>query len=317
MATPVSATPDIDIAKRTEGQVDLAARRKRPRPAALGSAALRSRSYGAPSMSPTFRYGAQPPTPHVVRHVKSTGQNLNVMYSGIRKTSSAQRSPLNTTTFAEAQAFNRLMTQSAQTAPGHRDAAAPPTPISSDELLNRVPLIENDFYAGNDQETPNQYLFNRQSLHLSMASPPSTPLKTGFLVQGQVQQMLPPVSVPPQYAMIPDYTPPYSAGPLTGSSWSDAPLTSPEISVFPSAMHMPQAIYPAAHDFTQRHYQPFMLPPEPKAELILPGNVEQKPTEFFIQEFPRQREEHAHAAQQLAQQKPKSYTFANATPSDF
>ena len=45
---------------------------------------------------------------------------------------------------------------------------------------------------------------------------------------------------------------------------------------------------------------------------------EGKKTEFYIQEFPGQKEEHAHVAQQLAQSsKPKNYVFANTTQGDF
>jgi hypothetical protein len=40
-------------------------------------------------------------------------------------------------------------------------------------------------------------------------------------------------------------------------------------------------------------------------------------TEFLIQEFPEQKEAHRHAAEQLPPQKPKNYTFANQTQSDF
>jgi len=60
------------------------------------------------------------------------------------------------------------------------------------------------------------------------------------------------------------------------------------------------------------------LPAEQKqSDIASPAHHGHKHTEFFIQEFPRQKEEHAHAAQQMAQQKPKNYVFANATPSDF
>jgi hypothetical protein len=45
--------------------------------------------------------------------------------------------------------------------------------------------------------------------------------------------------------------------------------------------------------------------------------MDQKKTEFHIQEFPNQKQEHAHVAQQLAQQKPKNYVFANTAPHDY
>jgi hypothetical protein len=50
----------------------------------------------------------------------------------------------------------------------------------------------------------------------------------------------------------------------------------------------------------------------------IPTSADQKYPEIFIRDFPEQRQEHASAARQAAQQKvPKNYVFANATPSDF
>ena len=312
---PVPASIDtsgLQHFRRTDGEVDLAARRKRPRPAALGSAALRSRSYGAPpSMSPTFRFGSQT-SPHPMRHVKSMGQNLNVRYPGIRKPSSAQRSPLNVATFAEAEEFQKLLTDAHQAR-----SLAPPTPVSSENFsIPPVPVFEDAGYIPHGQETPQQYHFNGQPINFDTASPPITPMKPEFFNQGQIHAMMPPVSAPPQYAVFPDQTPPYSAGPLTSSSWSDAPFTSPQMS-YPQMTYMPQVMYPtSAQDFNYFHQ--FSLPPQPKVEMAYSAPPpEHKPTEFFIQEFPRQKEEHAHAAQQLSQQKPKNYVFSNATPHDF
>jgi hypothetical protein len=80
---------------------------------------------------------------------------------------------------------------------------------------------------------------------------------------------------------------------------------------------IPQVMYPTAQDFSNGVFQNFSAPSQPKTDMTYASSAEQKETEFYIQEFPRQKEEHAHAAQQLAQQKPKNYVFANATPNDF
>ena len=312
MPSPLRTASALQSFKRIEGEVDLAGRRKRPRPAALGSAALRSRSYGAPpSMSPTLRPGNHSPHPYPVRHVKSMGQNLNVRYWGIRKPSSAQRSPLNVATFAEADAFRELL-QSQQTNAERNTGTTPPTPISSDDLVaHQFPLHEDSLYSEQDQHTPNQFYFNGQTVNFDMASPPSTPFKPEFYL-AHLQTTMPPFSAPPQHAVFTDHTPPYSAGPLTSSSWQDALFTSAEMSY-----QMPQVVYPTAQDFSNGAFQNFSAPPQPTADSMYSSNTDPKETEFFIQEFPRQKEEHAHAAQQLAQQKPKNYVFANATPHDF
>lgn len=310
--SPLRTASNLDSFKRSDGEVDLAARRNRPRPAQIGPAALRTRSFGAPpSMSPTFRLGNHSPLAHSVRQVKSMGQNLNVRYSGIRKPSSAQRSPLNVAGFAEAEAYRELL-QSQQINADHNAGTTPPTPVSSEEIVaHRFPILEDGLYPDHDRHTPHQFYFNGQLVNFNMASPPSTPFKPEFY-PAHLQTTMLPLSAPPQYAVFPDQTPPYSAGPLTNSSLTDAQFTSTEMP-YPTA----PAVYPTAQDLSNGMFQNFAAPPQPKTDTPYASNAEQKQTEFRIQEFPRQKEEHAHAAQQLAQQKPKNYVFANATPTTF
>jgi hypothetical protein len=329
-ATPVPTQPQDGVFKRPDAHIDIAARRKRPRPAALGTAALRSRSYGGPpTMSPTARITPTGPSP-AVRRIKSTGQSLNVNYSGVRKSSSAQRSPLNHATFAEAAAYNRMMTtQGPHGFPPlpMSSTFAPPTPLSPNDGANtQAEVYGNEYYLGVDQDTPNQYALSSMGMHHTIASPPHTPLNPELIAQMQNPWMAPPpLSAPPQYATFPDYTPPYSAGLLTSSSWSDAPLTSPEFHSFPSTIHMPQPTYVSPMIYGEPDiYHPGMQSspsqgPSPhglQSGVSPPGGL-QKSTEFCIQEFPKQKEAHAHAAKQLAGSKPKNYIFANATSSDY
>lgn len=310
LMSPSMASASIE---QPDGQLDLAARRKRPRPAALNGASLRSRSYGQmSSMSPTFRPGMTPPA-HTVRHVKSTGHSLNAHYSGIRKMSAAGRSPINVSTFAEAEAFNRLM--AAQAAAAQENTTPVPSP---GHQLNSNFGPDDDF-RNTKMELANRYqLPATQHLTLATASPPRTPFAAEYLPPGLGQLHMPPVSAPPQYATFPDYTPPYSAGPLTNSSWSDAPLTSPDVPNFPPVTYIPSIGHAPKSDSISGPFQQFMLPSDNKLDFDgFNMHSEQKKTEFFIQEFPNQREEHAHVAQQLAQSKPKAYVFANTAPSDY
>ena len=319
--------PEVQQFKKPEHHIDIAARRKRPRPAALGTAALRSHSYGSsPGMSPTLRFGRQTQNAQPIRHVKSTGQNLNVTYAGIRKPGSAQRSPLNIATFAEAEEFNSLLTRQKYPHPAESDqTAAPPTPLSNEDIMRtQPPNLDEPSFAEQGQEISNQHFLNGQLYQFKLASPPSTPIKSEVFAPSNMQSMMPPLSAPPQYAVFPEYTPPYSAGPLTTSSWSDAPLNSPEMVTLPPPIHMSRQSYvsPVMHDYSSRPSYPthfFSQPPaeQRQIEITPAAHTGQKQTEFFIQEFPRQKEEHAHAAQQMAQQRPKNYVFANATPSDF
>ncbi|RVX70893.1 hypothetical protein B0A52_06050 [Exophiala mesophila] len=315
-----SSSPNIVKARRQSetirapenGNLDIAARRKRPRPAPLTSSSLRSRSYGAmTSVSPTFRHGtATPQAPHTVRHVKSAGHGLNSRFAGVRKASSAQRSPMCVSTFAENEAFHQLMAQQAMAAQSLADL---PQPMLSPGVISGSRVHEpekNPFFAHNI-EMPHSY---QQSLHITTASPPITPLASDFLNHGVPSQpAFVPASAPPQYASIPDYTPPYSAGPMTNSSWSDAPLTSPDGTTFPSSSYMG---YINQGDGLPANFQQFVLASD-KTDLSIDGMTDHKKTEFYIQEFPNQRREHAHVAQQLPNQTPKSYTFANYAPQDY
>ncbi|KIW70507.1 hypothetical protein PV04_02769 [Phialophora macrospora] len=302
------------------GPLDIAARRKRPRPAALTFASLRSRSYGAmTSVSPTFRQGVMSPQgPHSVRHVKSAGQGLHSRFAGIRKASSAQRSPMCATTFAEADAFNQLMARQAiATTP----LTEVPEPLLSPDHVshgfNPVELEKNPFFI-QDMDMSNQYSMQPpQNLSITTASPPTTPMIANFMSRGPPQpSLMPPASAPPQYATFPDYTPPYSAGPLTSSSWSDAPMTSPDVPSFPVS-YISSLGFPQHYDIVSSQLQQYVLRSDNKSEVDMDSHLDQKKTEFCIQEFPNQKQEHAHVAQQLAQQKPKAYVFANTAPQDY
>jgi hypothetical protein len=211
-------------------------------------------------------------------------------------------------TFAEAETFRELL-RSQHINAGHNAGTTPPTPVSSDDIVaHPFPLGEDGLYCDQDH----QMYFNGQPVNFNTASPPSTPFKLEFY-PAHLQMAMPPLSAPPQYAVFQDHTPPYSAGPLTSSSFSDIPFAPNEMA-YPTA----PAVYPTAPDLSNALFPNFVAPPPPpKTDTGHASSAGQKQTEFFIQEFPRQREEHAHAAQQLAQQKPKNYVFANATPNDF
>jgi len=311
--------PSEPIRHPPSGPLDIAARRKRPRPTPLTSTSLRSRSYGAmASVSPTFRPGATaPPVPHTIRHVKSAGHGLSSRYAGVRKASSAQRSPMCHASFAEAQAFSQLMAQQAINAQGLTDL---PAPMLSPDIISNVHMTDpekNPFFA-QSIDMSGQYSLHGQNFSQHTASPPITPLPSDFMMaRGLSQQSLcPPASAPPQYASFPDYTPPYSAGPMTNSSWSDA-LTSPEVTSFPPVTYVPSLGYSQHGDGLSGQFQHFVLPSDNTTDLDFEAQMEQKKTEFYIQEFPNQKQEHAHVAQQLAQQKPKNYVFANTAPHDY
>lgn len=317
---PTHRRPSEPIRPPHNGPLDIAARRKRPRPPALTSTSLRSRSYGAlTSVSPTFRHGSMnntPAVPHTIRHVKSAGHSLNSRYAGVRKSSSAQRSPMCVASFAEAEAFNQLMAQQAINA---QTLAELPAPSLSPDIISNTEMTDpqkNPFFARNIDPYAMQ---TRQNLSVMGTSPPGTPSAAEAMMRGVSQQSLcPPVSAPPQYASFPEYTPPYSAGALTNGSWSDAPLTSPEMPSFLPVTYVPSLGYPGQGDGLNSQYQQAMLPSDHRSDVALGSQMDHKQTEFYIQEFPNQKEEHANIAQHLSQQKPRNYVFvANSAPQDY
>lgn len=208
----------------------------------------------------------------------------------------------------------------AQQALNAQTLAELPPPLLSPDIISNSQMTDpekNPFFAQN--MVSNQFGFHPvQNVSLTSASPPITPMIPDFMSRAQSQQSLaPPASAPPQYASFPDYTPPYSAGPLTNSSWSDAPLTSPEVTSFPPVTYVSSLGYHQQGESLNGSFQQFVLPSDNTSDFDLDSQLDLKKTEFYIQEFPNQKEEHAHVAQQLAQQKPKSYVFANTAPQDY
>ncbi|KAK2740882.1 hypothetical protein FQN55_008580 [Onygenales sp. PD_40] len=325
-----------------EKEVDLAARRKRPRPAAIGTSGL-ARSFGPSSMSPTTRISGMG-AGHVIRHAKST-QNLSPnhtsRYPGIRKVSAALRSPLGMTTFAEANRFNAASATTTDTmtrVPGLVSTAlAPPTPLTPEDFQGLLPLTPNDTQyciSPTDDMGCGRFFPASQPMQLHIESPPTTPLHPGVLSNFQYQTLGMPMSAPSQNTTFQDYSLSIPTGPINSGLWPDnTSLSSPETSHLQPTIHMPQPTHispityeesldqlsaPIVDNLASQSESPQCTikssSTPPPSDGSTPGS--QKVTEFLIQEFPKQQEAHRHAAQQLPQ-KPKTYTFTNQTPNDF
>ncbi|KAJ9213371.1 transcriptional regulator family: Homeodomain [Paecilomyces variotii] len=317
--------------RHPEKELDIAARRKRPRPAAIGTGSSRS-LVGPPSMSPTRRIPSFGTGHHVMRHAKSH-QNLGSRgYAGVRKFSAAQRSPLGISNFAEAGVFNSANVEMGSMLPPSTSSSslAPPTPLTPEDLQHLLPSTPNESkFCASAQHDQNHLFPTTQPMQINIASPPSTPMTVDVFSQMQYQNMAPPMSAPAHYTTFPECSP-CSGAPLTARSWADgAPIPSPDNSSFQSGIHMPQPthISPMAYE---QSLQPCsdadnwplsesapMLSPIKSSNTPPSAMSDRKATEFLIQEFPKQQEAHRFVAQQLPQQKHKSYTFANRTPSDF
>lgn len=211
--------------KQPEQPSSIAARRQRPRPAALGQAALRSASYsaGMPSSPGTNNHNLK--ADHTLRRIRSTGL---VNGGRIQKANpgSAQRSPMHFT-FAEAAVSPKFATStygapSINGPPVSTGSLAPPTPLTPSEP-GRFPSWQS---PGNVQSnaTSNQDMSSRAdgagvlysmaptSAAFSTASPPETPLSLASLYahghrarvsNGSLVRDTPPQSAPAQQQSFP------------------------------------------------------------------------------------------------------------------
>lgn len=299
-------------------ELDLAARRKRPRPAAIGTSRSSSMLAGSTSMSPTMRLpnGAG----HAVRQSKSA-QSLGSRYAGVRKASTAQRSPFNLATFAEAGTLNCKPEMSSMLQPATTGGLAPPTPLTPENLHHLLPATPSDGgYCLSAQ--PTSHLFpTTQPMQINIASPPATPLAVDMMSSYSYHGVAPPMSAPAHYTTFPEYSS-CDGTPLTGRSWADATSIPPSDQSFAARcqMEMPSVTYEQAVDptcatadigmFSSKDIDMHMSTGAPAEDA--------RPTEFQIQEFPEQQEIHRFVAQQLPSHKPKAYTFAaNSTPHNF
>ncbi|KAE8549524.1 hypothetical protein EYB25_008046 [Talaromyces marneffei] len=317
----LAGSMDSSMWRRPEKELDIAARRKRPRPAAIGTAHHRLSTN--PSMvSPNARmatFGA----PHTIRHAKSS-HTLGSRYAGVRKLSATQRSPLGYSSFAEAAtaAAANASSESRQKHRLHTSASvgnlAPPTPLTPEDFQHMLltPTTSDtqmNFSTPHLTDTQGNFPVT-QSMQINVASPPETPLTLDVFSAMQYQNMAPPLSATPQYASFTDYSP-ITSEPLTGVSWA---VSTPDASLFPSSLQSQRQqppIYIYEQDDDEHQDPKWTLSGDDGSSL-----EEHDPngmTQFHIHEFPKQQEAHRNVAQQLAPQIPKNYTFSNQTPSDF
>lgn len=342
--------------RHPEKELDIAARRKRPRPAAIGTTGLSRSLMGPSSMSPTTRFSNLSPG-HALRHTKSTqtlSPSLNPRYPGVRKVSANQRSPLGLSTFAEASLQNaaKFASESASAVPPLvTTTMAPPTPLTPEDIQNLLPPTPSDnqycVSPTEDMGCSRFYQMPSQPMQLHVESPPTTPMNVDLLSQYQNQSLAPPLSAPPQYTTFEDYSIPVPSAPMNGGNFHSLSLSPPDHQSQQQhqTLHMPQPTHvsPITYEEPLQHLNaPVGLqqqqqqqqqvdgsqspqftvkvsgtPPPPAMPSECSSAGSNKATEFLIQEFPKQQEAHRHVAQLLPPQKHKIYTFANHTPDSF
>ncbi|KAH0556101.1 hypothetical protein GP486_005961 [Trichoglossum hirsutum] len=226
--------------QETDGPVNIAARRNRPRPATL---ALRGRSFmGNVPVSPTAKTQFLGPSSPMHR-IKSAGSNLNLMRGRVQKgmPPPAQRSPLNFESFLAAGAFQESavngISPTTSATPGTSisvsGSLAPPTPSSPLDLER----LQSEGVSGTGDadasyifspEYPGCFVPTTVEMQTNLASPPTTPLDAANYINMT------------RYHQSHHASPSHLPAP---SSVPEESMLSSEFTSYSSTIHMPQPVY--------------------------------------------------------------------------
>ena len=308
--------------RRPGPSLNIAARRKRPRPAALGNAALRAQSMRGPMPASPTVDGVSTGPGSPVRRIRSAGNGCNSIAGRVQKPTSAsvQRSPLNHSSFLQANMLEAShASQSGVTTKAPLPPASnaqdfpPPTPSSPWD-------VESLQWSGSDNQGSHEWggvsytgcsnLPISPSLHLQpgLASPPTTP----------DDLCLQPYSHNSAFFE----QPPFYSQDLAGVDHAavDELIFSPQFTSFSPQIHMPQPLYGSPiycgdPDLAKllretESSRPLQMEDENKNGI---ANRWQSMPEFRFHNPSPQR----HPQPRLSPPKQKSYIFNNHTPADF
>ncbi|KAJ5160341.1 uncharacterized protein N7482_007345 [Penicillium canariense] len=310
--------------KEAGKELDLAARRKRPRPAAIGTSNTRSLavSTSMSSLSPTSRIPSSAGAGNSMRHSKST-QSLNSRYAGVRKASAAHRSPLNFT-FAESGSMKASKAEMLRPSVSST-TLAPPTPLTPQDFQHFMPASPTDSNYCLSAHSTTQFLPSSQPMQVNIASPPTTPLD--IYSPFAYQHVGPPMSAPAQVSTFPEYVS-CEPVPMTARSWADTgSLSSPD---FQSGLQVPHSStvspigFEAVVDHPGHAFGMESVSGSPSLiysieDTDLQGSAdtgERKQAEFMMHDYSEQQDPRF-SAHHMAH-KTKGYTFANnTTPSNY
>lgn len=332
-ASPPALGPENETEKVCPvPRIDLASRRKRPRPATLRPDSQRSQSYGGPlTTSPNCRMPSSGLTPSPsVRRIRSTGQNMNVMSGRIQKpgSSSVQFSPRSLQSCIDAglRPTQLHQTENAETPSAPPSSRAPLTPLSPGragfkaEVWPHYPDAE-PFAAGLGQPQ-GRPMTNSLDAGPEITSPPITPFNIDAFPQmfsSERHHPHPfyhcPQSAPSQQTTFFGDSP---VVPASQSTWQVPSSTMP-IDIFPTdpTLVMPNLNQMSHFGYAEVPFHPMgalphyhgLTPVGPTRPTVL-GNspAPKKEIEFHINLIPKP---------QGAPQAQRKYTFNHTTPKDF
>ncbi|KAK2745294.1 hypothetical protein FQN57_003989 [Myotisia sp. PD_48] len=340
-AEEASAIPQIaspagnPFPRHIEQGIGLAARRKRPRPAAIGTAGLNSALAGPPLVSP-IRGGSGWNASHTTRkNSQNLHPDLSPRYAGVRKIAASPRSPL----LCSMESTRHALSSAELMAPPLTTTSIPPpTPLTPDDMQYLVPPTPVDgqyCVSPGEDMSYSQLLSSTQATHFGqkMDSKSSSDM-LGFpypLSSGNYSQ---PFSAPPEFTTFDEFAIQAPIDPVVPNCTQDLSPISPVENAPLPVIHMPKPtqISPIAYEIQvgdtlieDRWQAQYSSPQFSTNDSASPSSVPTPSpsfsaptiTEFQIQEFPQQEEALKFAAQQLPQLRARTYTFTNHTPNDF
>lgn len=310
-ATPTEPLSAPAISGTTAPRLDIASRRKRPRPAALRPEAQRSVSYGPMTLSPTVRMPSLGVSKTAsVRRIKSTGNGLNAGNGRIQKPGMAA-APMSPRNFHQLSS-NDFLASNAHLTNASSQNVTPLTPLSPVTMEHQSQGWSGHWVNSRDHQTPTV-----SDLEHHITSPPATPYEAGFQPSfvhagHQTPYQWPPQSAPPQQTTFFD-SPPMPQTNFNHLSWLAPHSMSlqgyneePVQQVIRPPM-IPHCGYLDMRPLASQHqlvYEQmgFHQPP------FLESSPPQKEIEIQVQVIP--------APEGLPQGR-KTYTFNHTTPKDF
>lgn len=338
---PGQIHPSTNEASISTPQVEkrggLAARRKRPRPAAIGTNISRP-FISQSSISPSRRassWGACL-SPNHSKSAQSLLPDMSPKFSGIRKPSVSPRSPLTLPPSVEP---TRSVFSSTDLAvpPSTTTSMGPATPMTPDDLQYLLPPTPNDtqYCLSPADDMSYTHLFRTSHMvdHGDGTLKPSANLQA--MPNMCYPNSAPPLSASATHSTFGDCFLPGSIGPVMSDYGENvSPPTYPAGANLPEVpVSMPTYLSPRIYETQysssteESEYWNSSRSPSSSQEShkgldsspLAYGSNSQSPyaTEFMIQEFPQQKEALTLAAKQLKSPTPRLYTFTNQTPHDF
>ncbi|KAL8782503.1 MAG: hypothetical protein Q9213_005342 [Squamulea squamosa] len=302
--------PDTVMHDSNAPRLDIASRRKRPRPAALRPEAQRSVSYGPMTLSPTARMPSLGLGKTAsVRRIKSTGNGLNVANGRIQKPG-AGPAPMSPRNF-QSLSSNDFINQATRVTSTSSQNITPLTPLSPVTMDKQNQGWSGHWAHGEGNATPTAL-----DVEAHVTSPPITPYDTMFQppfahVVPQASYHWPPQSAPPQQTTFFD-SPTVPPTHFSHVSWQPSAMVPHQgygeeplqqiirPPLIPNFGYLDLQPLPSQHQAYQQtgFYQPPFVGSSPP----------QKEIEIQVQVIP--------APEGLPQSR-KTYTFNHTTPKDF